>query len=242
MTGLEILYHSLGFLLLFITLLIAYKFFVNYRYTGEFEMIAAVTMLVAFLMGLIITSINVILGLFNIQLPITDEGFRLLAPIFNIIMVVSWFYVFYQLLYSNSNTVKILFYAIALINLVWIGIYIYLAFFSNLSVATIKLFIDLYDLISMVVTLTTFIILAVKSIKSKDKVLKYRGFFLIVGFVLGFLSLLLDDGIFDPTRALLDLFARGLLIIGIGCIYEGFFLTEDTIIIGTKILFRKTDK
>lgn len=238
---LEILYYGLGFLLLFITLLMAYKFFINYRYSGASEMIAAVIMLIAFLMGLIITSINLILGLFSVQIPITDEGFRLLAPIFNGIMVVSWFYVFYKLLYSQSKKVKYLFFAIAIANFIWIGIYLYLAFLLGLPSATTHILVEIYDLISMVLTLATFIILAIKSIMSKDKVLTYRGFFLIIGFVLGFLSIFIDDGVFNPEYALIDLIARVILIIGICFIYEGFFLTEDTKIIGTMILFR-TDK
>jgi hypothetical protein len=201
-------------------------------------MIAAVIMLIAFLMGLIITSINLILKLFGAQIPITDEGFRFLAPIFNGIMVVSWFYVFYRLLYSQSDKVKYLFFGIAIANIIWIGIYIYLAFILGLPIATTRLLVETYDIISMVLTLATFIILAIKSIKSKDMVLKYRGFFLIIGFVLGFLSIFIDDGVFTPETALIDLIARILLIVGICFIYEGFFLTEDTKLIGTKLLFR----
>lgn len=237
MTPLELLYHSLGFLLLFITLLMAYKFFINYRYSGASEMIAAVIMLIAFLMALIITSINLILGVFGVQPLISDQGFRLLAPIFNGIMVVSWFYVFYKLLYSHSSKIKYLFFAIAIANIIWIGIYIYLAFIFGLPSLTTRILVETYDLISMVLALATFIILAIKSIKSKDKVLKYRGFFLIIGFVLGFISIFIDHGVFNPEAALIDLIARVVLIIGIGCIYEGFFLTEETKIIGTKILF-----
>ncbi len=226
MSVIEIIYHSLGFILLLSVLIVAFKFFINYRYTGQKEMIAGVIILIAFLFGLIITSINLILGLFGTQLPITETDLRMISPIFNAIMVIGWFYVFYQLIYSTSNKMKIIFYSFTFINLLWVGIYIILAF--SIGFSNIVIVLEIYDIFSLTITLITLVVLAIKSIRSKDRVLKYRGIFLIVGFLLAGGSLLFDDGIFTPEFPIIDLLARIVFIIGVFFIYQGFFLTEES--------------
>jgi hypothetical protein len=222
----EVLYHSLGFLLIFLVLFVAFKFFINYRYTEETEMLGGVILLIAFIFGLIITSINLILGLFSISFPLTGDNMRIIAPIFNLVMVVSWLYVFYQLLYANSKGMKIFFYVFTLCNIIFVIIYIILAFI--LGFAHLALLIEIYDYFSMGVSLFTLIILAVKSIRSKDRILKFRGIFLILGFIVAGVSLVLDDGVFTSTTPFIDLIARILLIIGIFLVYEGFFLTGES--------------
>ncbi|TXT62091.1 MAG: membrane protein of unknown function [Promethearchaeota archaeon] len=226
MVVIEIIYHLLGFILIFLVLFVAFKFFINYKYTEEKEMIAGVILLIAFLFGLIITSINLILGLFGTKIPLKDTDLRLLSPIFNAIMIICWLYVFYQLLYSSSNQMKIFFYAFSAINIIWVIIYFILGFSIGFSKFTIIL--EIYDIFSMVISIGALIILAVKSIRSRDRVLKSRGILLIIGFILAGSSLLFDDGIFTLETAMMDLLARIILIIGIFFIYQGFFLTGES--------------
>ncbi|MBD3195024.1 MAG: hypothetical protein GF317_08225 [Candidatus Lokiarchaeota archaeon] len=114
------------------------------------------------------------------------------------------------------------------INIIWEISFIYMVFFSNLTTEIVGNLAFLFDAFAMLVSLIPLAILAVKSIRSKDKVLKYRGIMLIIGFIIAGVSLVVDEGIFNPNYAVIEILARIGLIVGLFLALYGFFLTEES--------------
>ncbi|TXT62092.1 MAG: membrane protein of unknown function [Promethearchaeota archaeon] len=225
---LEIIYHALGFLIIVGMVIVAIKFFVNYKYTGQKELLAGIIFAIGFLAGLVYLSFLFLFQVFGLDISVDDRTFLFINFGFVFLVMLSWFYIFYQFLYPNSNTVKILFYILVGINIVWELFFFYIIFFSTISFKIARIIVFIYNMCALSITGALVLILAIKSLMSKDKILKYRGLFLLIGFLLGGGSLVIDDGIFNLELAILDIIARVALIIGIFLIFFGFFMTEES--------------
>ncbi|MBD3211943.1 MAG: hypothetical protein GF311_04970 [Candidatus Lokiarchaeota archaeon] len=224
----EIIYHTLGFLIMALMIGLSIKFYINYKYTGQKELIGGVLMGLSFLGGLVYFSFQFLLGLFGIEVSVDDK--TLIFINFGLIplLVMSWLYVFYQLLYPDSKKVLAFLIIMLIISIIWEISFIYMVFFSTLTAEVIGDIAFIFDAFSMLVSLIPLAILAIKSIRSKDKVLKYRGIMLIIGFLLAGVSLVVDEGIFDPNNAIIEIIARIALIFGLFLALYGFFLTEES--------------
>ncbi|MBD3195855.1 MAG: hypothetical protein GF317_12410, partial [Candidatus Lokiarchaeota archaeon] len=141
----EIIYHTLGFLIMALMLGLSIKFYINYKYTGQKELIGGVLMGLSFLGGLVYFSFKFLLGLFGIEISVDDK--TLLFINFGLIplLVMSWLYVFYQLLYPNSKNVLIFLIIMLVINIIWEISFIYMVFFSNLTTEIVGNLAFLFD-------------------------------------------------------------------------------------------------
>ncbi len=217
--------------------LVAVKFFINYKYTGQKELIAGVIFAIAFLAGLFYFSFKFLLGAFGIDISVDNRTLLFINFGFIFLVMLSWFYIFYQFLYPNNNSVRILFYLLVVLNVIWESFFISVIFFSSILLETVEIIVFVYDMFALILTGVFVLILAIKSMISKDKVLKYRGLFLLIGFILGGGSLVFDNGIFNAEQAIIDIIARLALILGIFIIFFGFFMTSESRIY--KLLFEK---
>jgi len=226
----EIIYHGLGFIIIILLLIIAYKFLSNYRITKQKEIIAGLLMFLFFLAGLFFhNSIFLLNVIFNYYPTISDELYYFFNFGFIPVVFLSWFYCFMNIIYPESNKLKYTFYVLIILSIIYeIFFVVYLFFGAELGVLINDPnhpFIIMYRFPAQFISLLLAIILVVKSILSRDLVLQLRGIFLAVVFIFMGIGLILDTGIFVNT--IQQLIGRILIIIGAYFIYYGFFLTED---------------
>ena len=238
---LEIIYHSFGFLIIISVLIIAYKFLNNYRISKQKELVAALLMIIAFLGGLLFYSPFFIISLFsNQELIITTEVHLFFNFGFIPVVIISWFYCFIRIIYPNSMKLKVAFYFLIVISIIYEIFFIIFLFFENAFGITINSFehpyIAIYRIPSLLLGVILASVLAYKSIASKDIILRFRGIFLVISFIFIGIGMSLDTGIFVNTIE--QIIGRIFIIIGFIFIYYGFFITEEKRMF--KFLYRKS--
>lgn len=227
---LEIIYHSFGFIIIISVLIIAYKFLNNYRISKQKELVAALLMILSFLSGLLFYSPFFIISIvYNQELTISTEVYLFFNFGFIPVVIISWFYCFMRILYPNSMKLKVAFYFLIIISIIYEIFYILFLFFDNAFGITINSqdhpYITIYRIPSLLIGVILASVLAYKSITSKDIILRFRGIFLVISFIFIGIGMSFDTGIFVNTIE--QIIGRIFIIIGFIFIYYGFFITEE---------------
>ena len=167
--------------------------------------------------------------------------FLFIGNVFIPIAVLCWIYAISRLIYTKSKT-KILVLFLAICVPYEIVLVIFLIINPSL-VGTMKgrfysqpeLFTMLFQIFALLVTIITGLIFSVRSIKSKDPEIKWKGKFLLIGFISFTIGAFIDAIItLDPVT----LVVVRLLLIASSILYFLGFLLPDRI---ARLLIPKTD-
>ncbi|TXT62093.1 MAG: membrane protein of unknown function [Promethearchaeota archaeon] len=225
---LKMIFHVIGFLIMCLMVYISIKFMLSYKKVHSPILLGGIAFALTFLAALFYFTLRFFFGLFGIDISLDYRTALFVIYGVDFMVVVSWFYITYQLMYSQNKFVKQMFYIFLALNILWELFFFYMIFFSEILIETAELIVFIYDLFALLLTMVFILFLAIKSLKSNDDVLKTRGFSLLMGLILCVISLIIEDGVFTPEWAFLDTIMRILLLLGVFLLFQGFFIGEES--------------
>jgi hypothetical protein len=225
---LEVVFHFMGLIIMGLMVFISIKFIISYRYSKENVLVGGVIFSLTFLAALFYFTLRFFLGLFGIDISVDYRTSLFVIYGVDFLVLISWFYIIFQLLYSQSTFIKICFFVVFILNILWEVFFFYMIFFSSISTQNAEFIVILYDIVILSLSAILILFLAIKSLLSTDNILRVRGVVLIIGLLLCFISLLFEDGYFTPELAIIDTIMRIILVVGVSFLFLGFFISEES--------------
>ncbi len=226
----QILEGSFSLIFIVISFIMAIKLLLKYKQFKNSDFIYAATAWILLVGPWFNSGFNFLYVLIT-GVSFSDEFYFLIAFIWPPIAMLFWMKLFTSLIYPNKlKLILVIFFIQAIVYEIFLIYFI----FTDLAVVGEKTGIFdihlslpflLYILALLIIGLITGIIFGREPIISKDPILKYKGYFIILAWFSFFIGALLDAGLF-PLTAITLVIVRLILISSAIEFYFGFFLPK----------------